>query len=64
MSKDQNHKAIDHIAETSAKLASLAADIGLDFLVYILRMAEIEARQSIEPRPAWRKQIARRARVH
>lgn len=49
MRKLQNTHAIDLIADTSAELASLAGNLGLDFLVYILRMAEIEARQSIDP---------------
>ena len=56
---NQNHNAIDQIADTSAKLANMAADIGLESLVYILRMAEIEARQSIEPGQAPQKHIAR-----
>jgi hypothetical protein len=52
MRQNQNNKAIDHIADTSAELAKLATNIGLESLVYILRMAEMEARQSIEPRIA------------
>jgi hypothetical protein len=59
MSTHQKHDAIDHIADTSAKLANMAATIGLESLVYILRMAEIEARQSIEPGQAPQKHIAR-----
>jgi hypothetical protein len=64
MRKQQNTHAIDLIADTTAELASLASRLGLDFLVYILRMAEIEARQSIEPPPAQKKQAAGRASMH
>ena len=64
MHKDHNAYAIDLIADTTAELASLAGRLGLDFLVYILRMAEIEARQSIDPQPAQKKQAAGRASVH
>jgi hypothetical protein len=64
MRKHQNTHAIDLIAETSAELASLAGNLGLDFLVTILRMAEIEARQSIAAPPAQTKQAARRASIH
>ena len=64
MRKHQNTHAIDLIADTSAELASLAGRLGLDLLVTILRMAELEARQSIEPPPAQRQQAARRASVH
>ena len=56
MSANLNRKAIDHIADTSAELANLAANIGLDSLVYILRMAELEALQSVEPGSERRKQ--------
>ena len=59
MPTNKNHDAIDRIADTSRKLAYVAADIGLESLAYILRMAEIEARQSIEPGQAPQKQIAR-----
>jgi hypothetical protein len=64
MRTNQNRKAIDHIADMSAELANLAANVGLDSLVYILRMAELEARQSIEPGPERRKQNARPARLN
>lgn len=64
MRRHQDTHAIDLIADTSAELASLADRLGLDFLVTILRMAEIEARQSIAPPPAQNKQAARRASVH
>jgi hypothetical protein len=64
MRKQVNTHAIDLIADTSAELASLAGNLGLDFLVYILRMAEIEARQSIEPSPPQAKQAARRVSMH
>ena len=64
MRKHQHADSIDLIAETSAELASLAGSLGLDFLVYILRMAEIEARQSVEPPPAQKKQPARQAAMH
>ena len=64
MRKHQHADSIDLIAETSAELASLAGRLGLDFLVYILRMAEIEARQSIDPPPAQKKQAVGRASVH
>jgi len=64
MRKDQNAYAIDLIADTTAEMANLAGNLGLDFLVYILRMAEIEARQSIEPPPAQKKRAARRAGLH
>ncbi len=60
MRPNQNRKAIDHIADTSAKLANLAATIGLDSLVYILRMAELEALQSVEPGRVPRKPNAGR----
>ncbi|HEX5210350.1 MAG TPA: hypothetical protein VFW22_01265 [Pseudolabrys sp.] len=63
MRKQPNTHAIDLIAETSAELANLAGNLGLDFLVYILRMAEIEARQSVAP-PPQAKQAARRADMH
>jgi len=56
-----NLDAIDHIAVTAAKLADEAAAIGLNSLVYILRMAEIEARNSIVAAPAPRKSGARSA---
>ena len=56
MRKNRNLEAIDRIADLSAKLADEAATIGLKSLVYILRMAEIEARQSTTPGPASRKQ--------
>jgi hypothetical protein len=45
--RDQ-YEVVDRIAKATAKLARMAEDIGLESLVYILRMAEIEARQSIE----------------
>jgi len=64
MRKHQDIHAIGLIADTTAELASLADRLGLDFLVYILRMAEIEARQSIDPPPAQAKQAARRASMH
>lgn len=64
MPAHQNRKAIDRIADTSAELANLAANNGLDSLVYILRMAELEARQSIEPGPMRRKQDAGRASLN
>jgi len=53
--------AIDQIAKATARLAKTAADIGLDSLVYILRMAEIEARKSIPSRRAPRKHVAQLA---
>ncbi|HEY1475118.1 MAG TPA: hypothetical protein VGF53_13665 [Pseudolabrys sp.] len=56
MRTNRNLEAIDRIADLSAKLADEAATIGLKSLVYILRMAEIEARQSMTPGPAPRKQ--------
>ena len=56
-----DHTAIDHIAVTAAKLAEEAAAIGLQSLVYILRMAEIEARNSTAAAPAPRKPNARSA---
>jgi hypothetical protein len=55
--------AIDYIADNSAELADMAAAMGLDSLVYILRMAEIEARKSIRSRRAPRKQNARMVRA-
>jgi hypothetical protein len=64
MPAHQNRKAIDHIADTSAELANLATNIGLESLVYILRMAELEARQSIEPGDARRKANGRPARLN
>jgi hypothetical protein len=64
MPATQNRKAIDHIADTSAELANLATTIGLESLVYILRMAELEARQSVEPGHERRKQNARRASLN
>ena len=64
MRKTPNTHAIDLIADTSAELASLAGNLGLDFLVTILRMAELEARQSIDPPPAQKKQVAGRSSVH
>lgn len=64
MRKNQNHNAIDHIADMSAELANLAAKIGLDSLVYILRMAELEALQSVEPGRARRKQNAGRVSLN
>ena len=48
MRTNQNHDAIDHIANTTAAPAEKAAEIRLESLVYILRMAEIEALQSVE----------------
>jgi hypothetical protein len=45
-------------------VGSLAGNLWLDFLVTILRMAELEARQSLEPPPAQNKQAVRRASVH
>jgi hypothetical protein len=64
MRNNQNHAAIDHIADTAAELADVAAGLGLRSLVYILRMAEIEARRSCVPveAPA-RKPVARMARA-
>jgi len=56
-----DHTAIDHIAVTAAKLAEEAAAIGLQSLVYILRMAEIEARNSTAAAPTVRKPGARSA---
>ena len=56
MRTNRNLEAIDRIADLSAKLADEAATIGLKSLVYILRMAEIEARQSTTPRLPLRKQ--------
>ena len=64
MRKHRDADSIDLIADTSAELANLAGRLGLDFLVYILRMAEIEARQSIDPPSGQRKQPARRASLH
>lgn len=64
MRTNQNRKAIDHIADMSAELANLATNIGLESLVYILRMAELEARQSVEPGPLRRKQNAGRASLN
>ena len=64
MSANLNRKAIDHIADTSAELANLATMIGLESLVYILRMAELEARQSIEPGRARRKENAGRVSLN
>jgi hypothetical protein len=61
MRTNRNLEAIDRIADLSAKLADEAATIGLKSLVYILRMAEIEARQSTTPGVAPRKQTARTA---
>ena len=43
---------------------TLAGIIGLESLVYILRMAELEARQSVEPGPLRRKQNAGRASLN
>ena len=57
---NQSHDAaIDRIADTTAELADMAATIGLESVVYILRMAEIEARKSIKSRRVSRKQTAR-----
>ena len=64
MRKNQNHNAIDHIADMSAELANLAAKIGLEPLVYILRMAELEALQSVEPGRARRKPNAGRVSLN
>ena len=64
MRTNQNRIAIDHIADMSAELANLATNIGLESLVYILRMAELEARQSVEPGPLRRKQNAGRASLN
>jgi len=64
MRKHQHADSIDLIADTSAELASLAGRLGLDLLVTILRMAELEARQSIDQPPAQQKQAARRASMH
>jgi len=64
MRKNRNHKAIDHIADMSAELANLAANIGLGSLVYILRMAELEALQSVEPGRARRKPSAGRVSLN
>lgn len=64
MPTNQNRKAIDHIADMTAELANLAANIGLDSLVYILRMAELEALQSVEPGRARRKPNARAASLN
>jgi len=64
MRKNRDHSAIDHIADTSAKLANLADTIGLDSLVYILRMAELEALQSVEPGHERRKPNARPASLN
>jgi hypothetical protein len=63
MRTNQNHDAIDHIANTTAALAEKAAEIGLESLVYILRMAEIEAMKSVEAGRAPQKQNARMAKV-
>jgi hypothetical protein len=63
MRTNKNHDAIDHIADTSRELAHVAADIGLESLVFILRMAEIEARKSIGSGQAPRKQNARMTSV-
>lgn len=63
MRPNQNHDAIDHIANTTAALAEKAAAIGLESLVYILRMAEIEALQSVEAGRVSRKQNGRTAKV-
>ena len=54
-------EVIDQLADATAQLANTAAEIGLDSLVYILRMAEIEARKSITSRRAPRKHAARMA---
>ena len=56
MRTNQNHDAIDHIVNTTAALAEKAAEIGLESLVDILRMAEIEAMKSVEAGRAPRKQ--------
>jgi hypothetical protein len=64
MSANKTRKTIDHIANMSAELANLATNIGLESLVYILRMAELEARQSIEPGRARRKPNAGMARLN
>ena len=64
MRTNQNREAIDHIADVSAELANLAAKIGLNSLVYILRMAELEALQSVEPGRARRKPSARMASLN
>jgi hypothetical protein len=64
MPENLNRKAIDHIADMSAELANLATTIGLESLVYILRMAELEARQSVEPGPMRQKQHAGRASIN
>jgi hypothetical protein len=62
MSANQDHEAaIDRIADTSAELADMASAIGLESVVYILRMAEIEARKSIRSKRAPRKHAARLA---
>ncbi len=63
MRTNQNHDAIDHIANTTAALAEKAAEIGLESLVYILRMAEIEALKSVEAGRAPRKQNGRAAKA-
>ena len=64
MRRHQHADSIDLIADTSAELASLAGRLGLHFLVTILRMAEMEARQSIEPPLPQKKQAAGRASLH
>lgn len=63
MRNNQNHAAIDHIADTAAELADVAAGLGLRSLVYILRMAEIEALKSVEAGRAPRKQNGRAAKA-
>ena len=63
MRNNQNHPAIDHIADTAAELADVAAGLGLRSLVYMLRMAEIEARRSCVPVEAPRKPVPRMARA-
>jgi hypothetical protein len=61
MRNNQNHAAIDHIADSAAELADIAAGLGMQSLVYILRMAEIEARRSCVQVEAPRKPLARAA---
>jgi hypothetical protein len=63
MRTNQNHDAIDNIANTTAALAEKAAEIGLESFVYVLRMAEIEALKSVEAGRAPRKQNKRTAKV-
>jgi hypothetical protein len=61
--KRSRDDVIDAIAIAAAKLADDAASVGEEFLTYILRMAEVEARRSIPSAPEPRKRVARSARA-